>query len=129
MYDNLMLLKDIVDNTPMPIAVYLGKELKIELANPAMIRTWGKGEDVIGKTYTELLPEIHNQNIIEQAISVLETGMPFHAVDKKVDLVIDGVSRTHYFNYSFLPLKDSKGNIYGVMNTGADVTDLHLATI
>ncbi|SHH87986.1 hypothetical protein SAMN05444481_1389 [Flavobacterium frigidimaris] len=38
MYDNLLLLKDIVDNTPLPIAVYTGNELKIELANPAMIQ-------------------------------------------------------------------------------------------
>lgn len=127
MYDNLMLLKDIVDNTPMPIAVYLGENLRIELANPAMIKTWGKGDQVIGRTYKELLPEIHDQHIIDQALSVLQTGAPFHAVDKKVDLVIDGVLTSHYFNYSFIPLRDSKGSVYAVMNTGADVTDLHQA--
>lgn len=125
MYENLMLLKDIVDNTPMPIAVYSGKELKIELANPAMIHTWGKGDQVLGKTYRALLPEIHDQGIIDQALSVLQTGVPFHAVDKKVELLINGALECRYFNYSFIPLKKSDGTVYGVMNTGIDITELH----
>lgn len=129
MYDNLLLLKDIVDNTPLPIAVYTGNELKIELANPAMIQAWGKGDQVIGKTYLEVLPEIKNQHFFGQALSVLKTGIAFHAIDKKVDLVVDGVLQTYYFNYSFIPLFDKDAKIYGVMNTGVDVTDLHLAKL
>lgn len=58
MYDNLMLLKGIVDNTPLPIAVYTGDELQIELANTAMIKAWGKGDQIIGKKYLEVLPEV-----------------------------------------------------------------------
>lgn len=123
-YD-LKLLKDIVDNTPLPIAVYTGLDLKVELANPAMIMTWGKGEGVIGKNYLDILPEIQNQQIFDQALTVLKTGIAFHAKDKKVDLVINGQMKSHYFNYSFIPLADTKGNVYGIMNTGADVTDLH----
>lgn len=127
MYDNLLLLKDIVANAPLPIAVYVGNDLKIELANPAMINTWGKGEDVIGKKYIEIVPEILDQQIFDQALNVLKTGIPFHATDKRVDLVIDGILKSHYFNYSFIPLFNSEGKTYGVMNTGTEVTDLHLA--
>lgn len=127
MYDNLLLLKDIVANTPLPIAVYTGDDLKIELANPAMIQTWGKGDQVIGKNYLEVLPEIQNQPFFQQALGVLKTGIAFHAKDKRVDLVIDGVLRTYYFNYSLIPLLDKESKIYGLMNTGSDVTDLHLA--
>lgn len=127
MYDNITLLKDIVDNTPLPTAVYTGEELKIALANPAMIQAWGKGDKVIGKNYLEVLPEIQKQQIFDQALAVFRTGVPFHAKDKKVDLVINGVMTSHYFNYSFIPLFDAQKNIYGVMNTGADVTDLHQA--
>ncbi|OXG06984.1 PAS domain S-box-containing protein [Flavobacterium araucananum] len=129
MYDNIFLLKDIVENAPLPIAVYTGDELKIELANPAMIQAWGKGGQVIGKTYLEVLPETQNQPFFEQALQVLKTGIPFHAKDKKVDLVIDGGLKTYYFDYNFIPLFDKEANIYGVMNTGADVTDLHLAKL
>jgi len=122
-----MLLKNIVDNTPLPIAVYTGNELKIELANPAMIKAWGKGTEVIGKKYLEVVPEIENQQIFNQALSVFQTGIPFHAKNKKVDLVIDNVLKTFYFNYSFIPLFDNEKKIYGIMNTGADVSDLYEA--
>lgn len=123
----LQLLKDIVDQTPLPIGVYIGTELRIELANQSMIETWGKGDQVLGKTYFEILPEIGRQNIFDQALEVLRTGIPFHAKDRRVDLVKEGELKSYYFNYSFIPLLDSKGEIYGVMNTGMDITDLHLA--
>lgn len=122
-----MLLKNIVDNTPLPIAVYTGNELKIELANPAMIKAWGKGTEVIGKKYLEVVPEIENQQIFDQALRVFQTGIPFHAKNKKVELVIDDVLKTFYFNYSFIPLFDNEKKIYGIMNTGADVSDLYEA--
>ncbi|GAA4121368.1 hypothetical protein GCM10022250_02860 [Flavobacterium chungbukense] len=125
----MSLLKDIVDNTPLPIAVYSGDELKIELANTAMIKAWGKGDQVLGKNYLEVLPEVEKEDFFQQATTALKTGIPFHAKDKKVDLVIDGKLTTHYFNYSFIPLVDPDGHIYGVMNTGADVTDIHMAKL
>lgn len=127
MYDNVKLLKDIVDNTPFPIAVYIGNELKVELANSSMINTWGKGDHVIGKKYMEILPEIQNQQIFDQALAVFKTGVPFHAKDKKVDLLINGSLKRHYFNYSFIPLFDKEAKVYGIMNTGVDVTDLNQA--
>ncbi|MCD0465137.1 ATP-binding protein [Flavobacterium sp. ENC] len=127
MYRNIELLNDIVDNTPLPIAVYSGSELKIELANSAMIKTWGKGDQVIGKNYLEVLPEIKEEDFFKEATGVLRTGIPFHGKNKRVDLIVDGTMTTYYFNYSFIPLKDAEGSIYGVMNTGTDVTDLHLA--
>ncbi|WP_428233174.1 ATP-binding protein [Flavobacterium sp.] len=127
MYRNMGLLNDIVDNTPLPIAVYSGNNLKIELANASMIKTWGKGDQVIGKNYLDVLPEIKNDDFFEQATTVMKTGIPFHGTNKRVDLVIEGIMTTHYFNYSFIPLKDAEGIVYGIMNTGTDVTDLHLA--
>nr|WP_315225059.1 hypothetical protein [uncultured Flavobacterium sp.] len=51
MYDNLLLLKNIVDNTPLPTAVYTAEELKIELANPAMMQAWGKGDKLFGAIF------------------------------------------------------------------------------
>lgn len=129
MYQNIRLLRDIVDNTPLPIAVYSGDELTIELVNTAMIKTWGKGDEVLGKKYLEIVPEIQNQQIFDQALTVLKTGIPFHAKDKRVDLVIDGTLTMHYFNYSFIPLIDENGNTYGVMNTGVDVTEIHMAKL
>lgn len=117
----------LVESAPFPIGVYTGKEMRIELANQAMVNTLGKGNDVIGKLYPEVLPELNNQEIFQNLGSVFTTGIPFHAKNQRVELVVDKKLQPYYFNYSFTPLHDSSGNVYGVMNTAADVTDLNLA--
>lgn len=120
-------VREIVENAPFPIAVYVGKEMIIELANESIINLWGKGNEVIGKSFKDVLPELDNQLVFEQIKMVLETGKSFHTKNTPLDLTIEGKSRNYYFNYSLTPLYDLNGNIYGVMNTGVDLTDLNLA--
>ncbi|MDP5199471.1 PAS domain S-box protein [Flavobacterium sp. DG2-3] len=120
-------IRQLVENAPFPIAVYVGKEMRIELANDSIIKVWGKGPDVIGKTYTEILPELKDEPIFKQVETVYETGQSFHSKNTRIDLVVDNVLKTSYFNYSFTPLYDLNGKIYGVMNTAVDITDLSLA--
>jgi PAS domain S-box-containing protein len=126
---NLNLLKNVVQTAPLPIAVYIGEELRITLANDAIIKIWDKGNEVIGKCYTDILPELSSQKIFDQAREVFRTGKPFHAFNERVDIVVGGVLKKHYFNYSFTPVTDDGGNIIGIMNTGADVTDLNTARL
>ncbi|MCI9844587.1 PAS domain S-box protein [Flavobacterium pectinovorum] len=120
-------IRQLVENAPFPIGVYVGKEMRIELANQSIMDVWGKGNDVIGKLYKDILPELENQQVFEQLSAVFETGESFHSKNTRIDLVIQGKLETFYFNYSFTPLYDVNGNIYGVMNTAADLTDLNLA--
>jgi len=120
-------IRSLVESAPFPIGVYIGKEMRIQLANQSILDTWGKGNDVIGKTYFEVLPELKNQNIYWQLDAVFETGLPYHAKNQRVDLVMAGQLKTFYFNYSFTPLFNAAGDVYGIMNTAADVTDLAMA--
>ena len=116
----------LVESAPFPIAVYLGEEMRISQANKSLIDVWGKGDDIIGKTYFEVLPELANQNIFQQLSKVYQTGIPYHVRNQQVDLLANGEVREFYFNYSFTPLFDQDAKVYGVMNTAADVTDLNL---
>ena len=120
-------VRSIVENAPFPIGVYAGKEMRIELANQSILDVWGKGNDVIGKIYSDILPELDNQEIFAQLDHVYTTGEPFHARNQRVDLIIDGNLISEYFNYSFTPLYNAAGEVYGVMNTAAVVTDLETA--
>lgn len=119
--------RSVIENAPFPIGVYMGREMRIAFANQAIIDVWGKGSDVIGKKYADILPELNNQSVFSQLDNVFTTGKPFHARNQRIDLVIDDRMRTYYFNYSFTALADQQGEIYGVMNTAADVTDTVLA--
>ncbi|RZJ19794.1 MAG: PAS domain S-box protein, partial [Acinetobacter sp.] len=116
-----------IESAPFPIAVYIGREMRVVRANKAVIDVWGKGPDVIGKIYKELLPELEGTGIYQRLDDVYTSGIPFNIRNSKVDLTINGTLKEFYFNYSFTPLFDDNGNVYGVMNTAADVTDLNLA--
>jgi PAS domain S-box-containing protein len=120
-------IRALVESAPFPIGVYVGRDMVIEMVNQSIIDVWGKGSDVIGKKYRDVLPELDGQQIYPALDSVYTTGVPYHARNERVDLVVDGQLTSYYFNYSFTPLFDSKGNVYGVMNTGAEVTDLVVA--
>ena len=121
--------RSLIESAPFPIGVYTGREMRINMVNQAILKVWGKGtvKDIIGKTYAEVLPELKGQGIYEQLDKVYTTGIPFHAHNQRVDLLINNNLIPHYFNYSFTPLFDSSGKVYGVMNTAAEVTDLVLA--
>lgn len=120
-------IRSLVESAPFPIAVYTGKEMRITLANQSIIDVWGKGQEVIGKLYRDVLPELENQEIFKQLDDVFTTGIAFHAKNQRVDIAKYGSLKSFYFNYSFTPLHNSDGEIYGVMNTAAEVTELHEA--
>lgn len=117
-------VRSLVESAPFPIGVYTGPEMRIELLNQAIIDAWGRGSDLIGKTYAEVLPELADTGVYEHLHRVYTTGIPYHTKNERVDLVVDGTLQTFYFNYDFTPLFDSDDRVYGVMNTAADVTEL-----
>jgi PAS domain S-box-containing protein len=121
--------RSLVESAPFPIGVYEGREMRITMLNQAIIDVWGKGSDLIGKRYHEVLPELENQQIFQQLDSVYATGIPVHLINEPVDLMVDGKLQRFYFNYDFTPLLDASGKVFGVLNTAADVTDLNLAKL
>lgn len=121
------LFRMLIEAAPFPIGVYIGKEMRILHANPAIIAIYGKGPDVIGKNYLELLPELKEQGIGEQLHEVYTTGQPFHSDTRRVDIEVKEDIVSYYFKYSFIPLLDPAGKVYGILNTGVDVTELELS--
>ncbi len=120
-------LRSMVESAPFPIGVYTGRQMLIRFANQAIIDVYGKGPDVIGKSYLELLPELADQQIFAQLLAVYDSGIPFASGTQRVMIEHDGTLVPYYFNYNFTPLFDANGQVYGVMNTAAEVTELELA--
>lgn len=120
-------LRSLVNSAPFPIGVYVGREMWIQLANQSIIDAWGKGNDVIGKRYADVLPELGSQQIFERLDEVFNTGIPYSAQNHRLVLHTHGTPKVAYYNYNFTPLFDANGRVYGVMSTAADVTDLAVA--
>ncbi len=115
--------RTIVEEATVATAVYIGPEMTIEFANDSMIGLWGKDRSVIGKTLREALPELEGQPFFNLLDEVFTTGKTYHGKEDKVDLMVDGKMKTGYFNFSYKPLQDKNGEIYGILNMAMDITD------
>lgn len=120
-------MRNIIEASPFPISVFMGEELKVEFANKAIFQAWGKGDDVIGKSFKEILPELGHQGIFEQLEEVRSTGVPFLSQAQRVEMNIHNQREIKYYNSSFNPIRDDSNKITGIFNTGVDVTDLVLS--
>ncbi|WP_180754331.1 PAS domain-containing protein [Hymenobacter sp. DG01] len=120
-------VRAVVEGASFLIGVYVGPEFRIQLVNQAMTKALGKGTDIIGRRYVDVLPELEGQAVFEQLYQVFTTGQPLHLRNQRLEVVMNGQSQTFYYNYSFTPLRDTRGQVYGILNTAADVTDLMLA--
>ena len=110
-----------------PIFVCVGPDLVVEFANDATLKAWGKDSSVIGKPIIEGVPELKHQPFPNLLLNVLTTGIPYESKNDKADFVIDGQVEAFYFKFTYKPLKDENGLIWGVLCTATDVTELVLA--
>lgn len=119
--------RGLIEEAPFATAVYAGHQFKIETANEAMLRLWGKDESVIGKKLAQALPELEGQPFLPLLDQVYTTGKSFHGKDTRADLVVNGELRSFYFNFVYKPLKYEKGKVYAILNMAVDVTDQVMA--
>lgn len=116
--------KELMEISDYSTAIYVGEDLVIEFANEQMIKTWGKDKSVIGKRLEDALPELQGQPFIQILKNIFKTGEAYIAQEDRVDLVVDGVLQTFYYNFSYKPLRDANGNIYAIMNVAMNVSEL-----
>lgn len=119
--------RSLIQEAPVATALYVGRELVIEIANEAMIRLWGKNNTVIGMPLHLALPELEGQPFFKILNDIFDTGLSYHRQDAKADLVVDGMLRSFYFNFTYKPVKNEKGEIYAIFNMAVDVTEQFLA--
>ncbi len=112
-----------IEEAPVATALFVGRGMIIELANEKMIDIWGKGRSVIGMPLAEALPELKNQSFLEILDDVFSTGKSFEAKALLCELVVDGKLRPFYFDFTYKAVRNTAGEIYGVMDMAVDVTE------
>ena len=63
--ENEQRFQNLVNSSPSAIGILMGADFVITTANKAIIEIWGKGEEIIGKSYFEALPELAEQGYKE----------------------------------------------------------------
>ncbi|MBE7175799.1 MAG: PAS domain-containing protein [Mucilaginibacter polytrichastri] len=120
-------MQALIMQAPVPTAVYLGPDMIIHLANDAMLSLWGKQKNVVGMHLRKALPELEGQPFFDLLKNVYETGTIYQTEEDRGDLIVDGRLQTFYFNFTYKPLFDAEGNVYGILNMAVDVTS-HVMT-
>jgi PAS domain S-box-containing protein len=120
--------RSLIEEAPVATCLLVGREMRVEIANEGIIQHWGKGNGIVGKTVLESLPELEGQPFLELLDKVFTTGKTYEAQAAEAQLVINGKPQTHYFHLTYKAVRNSAGEIYGVLCMSVDVTLQVLAT-
>jgi hypothetical protein len=117
----------VFQQAPVAVAVMRGRtalELAYELVNPRYEELIPKGRTALGRRLADVLPEMAPSRL-EILQRVLDTGEPFLATDypSSLDRDGDGIAETYYFSFVYQPLKESRGEVSGVVSIGTEVTE------
>ena len=109
-------------------AILRGPEFRFELANDAYLELIGHC-DVIGKTVTEVLPEVENQGFLQLLRQVFLSQEPFVGRDVHVMLHRPDAEAPVdvYLDFIYHPIVSEDGSTWGVFVQGQDVTEQKLA--
>ncbi len=115
------LLKTLMDN--LPEAIYFkdsqGRYLVDNAAHRAMLGA-NSEEEVLGKTVFDFFPEQLAQRYTEDDQAVIRRG---ETAQNLLETIIDYKGDVRLHEFTKVPLRDSKGDIYGLICIGRDVTE------
>lgn len=117
------LLETVINHLPASVSVLSGKDMRIELANPAY-RAIAPGKEMIGMTWDELWPET-GQNFREICNIVLETGISYHVDDElnTVQRVPGSPPEDAWFSWSLHRIELPGDAGWGLLGTSWETTN------
>ena len=115
--------RSIIEQAPIPTAVFVGRELRIDVANKPMLKVWGKDEAVFGKSLAEAIPELQGQPYLELLDRVFTSGLAHEENAAPAYLEVEGQLQLFYFNFTYKPLRNLKGEVYAIIDMAIDVTE------
>ncbi len=114
--------RNMIYTSPNLISILKGENFIIEIANDAILDTWGKGNGVIGKPLLEALPELAEQGFGEILTQVYKTGVPYKAFDMPVTLLKEGVEKLGYYTFIYQVQRDLNDEIESIAIIATEVT-------
>ncbi|UFH53143.1 PAS domain-containing protein [Spirosoma sp. KNUC1025] len=115
--------RSLLEEAPVATMLMVGPEHIIELANEAMIRMLGKAASIVGQPATVAVPELASQSYLQLLNQVYTSGTTYEAKAMPGELVINGETQLHYFDFTYKPLRNAAGQVYGIISMATDVTE------
>ncbi len=98
-------------------------DLVFEFASEGYRRAFG-GRDLIGRPFSQAVPEAVGQPLFQALRRVLRTGEPYHARGEEVRVRRHGTEPEQvYIDSVYQPIRDEAGQVAGVLIFRTDVSD------
>ncbi|MEX0661894.1 MAG: PAS domain-containing protein [Balneolaceae bacterium] len=115
--------RTLIEESTVATALYKGPDIILQYANDKMLNFWDKDKHVFGQPLHEILPEIEDQPFLDYLYKVYESGKTYTGIEEKAFLNNDGELTPYFFNFTYKALRDSDGEIYGILHIAIDVTE------
>ncbi|MCJ8164132.1 PAS domain-containing protein [Pontibacter sp. E15-1] len=123
-------LRSIFQQTPDTMALLQGPEFALEFVNEGMLRQWGKTrEQVIGEKVFDVVPEVKGWGFEEILQQVYATGETYSDTGQPTPIERHGKLETIYLDFTYSPLRNTEGEVYGILATSKDVTNTILTKL
>lgn len=121
--DSREYIRTIIEQAPVGIAMLKGPEHHIEIANPAILKIWGREEsEVIGYTHESARPEMRGQPVNNWLKQVYQSGEPKINTEFTVKLLDKDGLREAIVNSIYQPIFSNDGSISGVLIILEEIT-------
>ena len=122
-------LRELFDQAPGCMIVFVGPEHVVEMANPAYLAFTGLTADIVGKPARIGLKRGYSRGFGDLLDAVYASGAPRVARNARllVNRTAGGPNEEAFGDFVIAPLRDAAGAIYGVFCQGHEVTVQKLA--
>jgi len=95
--EEINIYKEMFHSSPNLKAILIGPDFIVKSANNALLRSIGKTrEELLGKPYLSVIPELEEQGIGDLFREVYRTGIPYRADEKPIYLNINDQRLLNY---------------------------------
>lgn len=116
-------LQSFISKAPIAFGILTGRELVIEVANEMILMVWGKTSAVLGLPLVEALPELKDQPYLSILDNVFTSGKTYVGDTAPVNLEVDGILNTCYFDFIYEPLKNDENETIAIIVIANEVTE------
>lgn len=115
-------LRALFDGSPALIAILIGPEHVIEVANDGFHAAFAHARPVLGKPLREALAELEDQGIVDLVAQVFRTGEPHRALEAPLLLRGTAGLEQRFFDIVYAPVRGAGATIVGVSIFAHEVT-------
>ena len=117
----LALLHGLLTSLPAAVAYLAGPDLVFQFANDAYRQLVGERQ-LVGRPVRQAVPEVAEQGRLQVLQDILRTGEPARGSETEVWVRRHGRTDQLFLDYVYQPVRNSDGQVAGVLLYAADVT-------